>query len=232
MTDQQTLVLKLPHLDVTALSWGPAAGTLVLIATLIALIPMLMSGGSASMLGVAFGKTVAQLRLPIVTIAFILSIATVMNYSGMTSSMALALALWFAPPPLPRLRPQAMRELLPYGGPAALACIAWTGFRNGDYAIIGAKPGVAQAGFYWRGYQLSVEYQRKISVLMGTMAFPMLARTQDAEQLHALRRRMVQLMTVVLFPLLVMLAMLAPVMNAAPLLARNATVAPTSSGLP
>ena len=43
-------------------------------------------------LGVAFGKTVAQLRLPIVTIAFILSIATVMNYSGMTSSMALALA--------------------------------------------------------------------------------------------------------------------------------------------
>jgi O-antigen/teichoic acid export membrane protein len=126
-------------------------------------------------------------------------------------AMALALALWFAPPPLPRLRPQAMRELLPYGGPAALACIAWTGFRNGDYAIIGAKLGVAQAGFYWRGYQLSVEYQRKISVLMGTMAFPMLARTQDAEQLHALRRRMVQLMTVVLFPLLVMLAMLAPV---------------------
>jgi L-lactate permease len=37
-------------------------------------------------------RTVAQLRLPIVTIAFILSIATVMNYSGMTSSMALALA--------------------------------------------------------------------------------------------------------------------------------------------
>jgi L-lactate permease len=33
-----------------------------------------------------------QLKLPIVTIAFILSIATVMNYSGMTSSMALALA--------------------------------------------------------------------------------------------------------------------------------------------
>lgn len=69
-----------------------AAGTLVLIATFIALIPMLATGSSPSILGVAFRKTVAQLKLPIVTIAFILSIATVMNYSGMTSSMALALA--------------------------------------------------------------------------------------------------------------------------------------------
>jgi lipopolysaccharide exporter len=125
-------------------------------------------------------------------------------------AMAVALAFSFAPPPLPRYRPQAMRDLLPYGGPAALACIAWTGFRNGDYAIIGAKLGVAQAGFYWRGYQLSVEYQRKISSLMGTMAFPILARTEGAGQMHALRRRMVQLLTVVLFPLLVILALLAP----------------------
>jgi lactate permease len=68
------------------------AGTLVLIATFVALIAMMMAGASPSIIGVAFGKTVTQLRLPIVTIAFILSIATVMNYSGMTSSMALALA--------------------------------------------------------------------------------------------------------------------------------------------
>jgi L-lactate permease len=76
-----------------------AAGTLVLIATVIALIPMVMAGTRTSIFGVAFGKTVAQLRLPIVTIAFILSIATVMNYSGMTSSMALALAAtgWLFP---------------------------------------------------------------------------------------------------------------------------------------
>lgn len=69
-----------------------AAGTLVLIATFVAFIPMLAAGANSSILGLAFGKTVAQLKLPIVTIAFILSIATVMNYSGMTSSMALALA--------------------------------------------------------------------------------------------------------------------------------------------
>ncbi len=68
------------------------AGTLVLFATFIALIPMMAAGARPGILGVAFRKTAAQLRLPIVTIAFILSIATVMNYSGMTSSMALALA--------------------------------------------------------------------------------------------------------------------------------------------
>ncbi len=75
------------------------AGTLVLFATFIALIPMVAAGARAGILGVAFRKTAAQLKLPIVTIAFILSIATVMNYSGMTSSMALALAAtgWLFP---------------------------------------------------------------------------------------------------------------------------------------
>jgi L-lactate permease len=69
-----------------------AAGTLVFLAALIAFVPMLLFGVSAGALGVTFRKTVLQLRLPVITIAFILSIATVMNYSGMTSSMALALA--------------------------------------------------------------------------------------------------------------------------------------------
>jgi lactate permease len=69
-----------------------AAGTLVFMASLLAFVPMLMAGVPASALATTFKKTVRQLRLPVVTIAFILSIATVMNYSGMTSSMALALA--------------------------------------------------------------------------------------------------------------------------------------------
>jgi glycolate permease/lactate permease len=69
-----------------------AAGTLVIMASLIAFVPMLIFGVPFSALGVTLMKTVRQLRLPVITIAFILSIATVMNYSGMTSSMALALA--------------------------------------------------------------------------------------------------------------------------------------------
>jgi glycolate permease/lactate permease len=81
-----------PYALTYRLDFLATAGTLVLFATFIALIPMVMAGARPGILGIAFKKTAAQLRLPIITIAFILSIATVMNYSGMTSSMALALA--------------------------------------------------------------------------------------------------------------------------------------------
>ncbi len=131
------------------------------------------------------------------------------NLVGMTC--ALALALYYAPAPLPRWHRKEARELLPYGGPAALACVAWTGFRNGDYAIIGARLGTTQAGFYYRAYQLAVEYQKKISAVMAQMAFPVLARTEGPEAMLALRHRMVQLLSVVLFPLLALLAVMAPV---------------------
>jgi lipopolysaccharide exporter len=120
------------------------------------------------------------------------------------------LALVFAPVPLPRWRPRAVRDLLSYGGPASLACICWAGFRNGDYAIVGARMGAAQAGFYWRGFQLAVEYQRKISAVMTSVAFPVLARTASADEMFALRGRMVRMLTIVLFPLLTSLVVLAP----------------------
>lgn len=132
---------------------------------------------------------------------------------GAMAGMAIAvlLALIFAPVPLPRWRTKEARDLLPYGGPAAAATVAWAGFRNGDYAVIGATLGTAQAGIYWRAYQLAVEYQRKVAVAMTQMAFPVLARTAGPEELLALRQRMVQLLTVVLFPLLAVLFLLAPV---------------------
>ncbi len=123
---------------------------------------------------------------------------------------ALCLALVFAPVPLPAWRPRAMRELLPYGGPAALATISWTGFRNGDYAIIGSVLGPAQAGFYWRSYQLAVEYQGKVANAVSQVAFPVLARTEGTEALLVLRQRMVRLLTVLVFPLLALLIVLAP----------------------
>jgi lactate permease len=69
-----------------------SAGTLVLAASAVAFLVMLAFGAPPAAFGLTFARTLRQLKLPIVTIAFILSIATVMNYSGMTSSMALALA--------------------------------------------------------------------------------------------------------------------------------------------
>lgn len=125
--------------------------------------------------------------------------------------VTLGLALWFAPVPLPRWRRRAVQDILPYGGPATVAVMFWTGFRNGDYAIVGARLGAAQAGFYWRGFQLGVEYQRKIATVMTQVAFPVLSRTAGVEEMLALRRRMVRLLTVALFPLLALLVVVAPV---------------------
>jgi lactate permease len=69
-----------------------SAGSLVLMASGVAFLVMVAFGAPPAAFGITFARTLRQLKLPIVTIAFILSIATVMNYAGMTSSMALALA--------------------------------------------------------------------------------------------------------------------------------------------
>jgi lactate permease len=68
-----------------------AAGSLVLYAGLIAFLLMRLRGAHVNFFTV-YGRTVRQLALPIVTISFILAIAQLMNYSGMTSSMAITLS--------------------------------------------------------------------------------------------------------------------------------------------
>jgi lactate permease len=68
-----------------------AAGSLVLYAGLIAFLLMRLMGSRVNFLA-AYGRTLRQLALPIATIALILAIAQLMNYSGMTSSMAIALS--------------------------------------------------------------------------------------------------------------------------------------------
>ena len=127
------------------------------------------------------------------------------------ATIVLVVSMAMAPSPLPRYRREPARELLAYAGPASLSVIAWTGFRNCDYAIIAARLGPAQAGFYWRGFQLAVEYQRKVTSVMSYFGFPVLARTESVDDLLALRRRMVRLTTVTLFPVFTTLAIVAPV---------------------
>jgi lactate permease len=68
-----------------------AAGSLVLYACLVAFLLMRLGGAKLNFVTV-YGRTLRQLALPIVTIAFILAIAQLMNYSGMTSSMAITLS--------------------------------------------------------------------------------------------------------------------------------------------
>lgn len=119
--------------------------------------------------------------------------------------------VWAAPPP-PRFRRGPAKDLLSYGGPAAVAAMGWVGFRNCDYAIVGARLGVTQAGLYYRAYTVSIEYQKKITQLVGTLGFPLLSRAKGTDDQSELRGRMVRLETVILFPGLVLLAILAPVL--------------------
>ncbi len=66
-----------------------AAGSLVLYADIVAWLIMRIRRRRVSFFGV-YARTLRQLALPITTIAFILAIAYLMNYSGMTSSLAIA----------------------------------------------------------------------------------------------------------------------------------------------
>ena len=102
--------------------------------------------------------------------------------------------------------------MLEYGVPASFAAVSWVGFRNCDYAIVGARLGVLQAGLYFRAYNLGVEYQKKVSLVLGQVGFPILARTGSPAAMAAARGEMVRLLTIALFPLLAILAITAPVL--------------------
>jgi len=134
-----------------------------------------------------------------------------MIYGGLIAGALSLVIVWVrAPAPGPWLHRRESQELLEYGAPAALAGMSWVGFRNCDYAIVGARLGAVQAGLYFRAYTLAVEYQKKISLVMGQVGFPVLARAASPEEMDGLRSQMARLLTVTMFPLLALLAILAP----------------------
>jgi PST family polysaccharide transporter len=129
----------------------------------------------------------------------------------LAGAVATLLIVWTgAWPPLPRLHWTAAKEVMRHGMPLSLASLSWVGFSNVDYAIIGARLGPVQAGFYFRAYTVAIEYQKKVSMVMGQVGFPVLARTRTAEELARMHRQMVRLLTILLFPLLTLLAIVAP----------------------
>lgn len=128
------------------------------------------------------------------------------------STAMMVVLLVYARVPWPRPRLRAAREIAGYGLPAALAGLTWTGFRNADFAIVGARLGTVSAGFYWRGYQLAIEYQRKIGYGVHQVAFPVYSRASDLESMLALRQRVVRVSAAVLLPALAALAVLAPLL--------------------
>ncbi|GAB6036246.1 lactate permease LctP family transporter [Fundidesulfovibrio butyratiphilus] len=79
-----------PYAAIFKLNVLSAAGTAILLAGLIS-VPV-MPGYTYSRAFACLGRTVNQLRVPIMTIACILGLAQIMNYSGLSSTMGLALS--------------------------------------------------------------------------------------------------------------------------------------------
>ncbi|HUA75228.1 MAG TPA: oligosaccharide flippase family protein [Solirubrobacteraceae bacterium] len=125
-----------------------------------------------------------------------------------SSSLLLVIA---APPPLPRWHRGSQRQISNFGVPAALAGLVDVLFRNVDYAIIAATLPAAQTGIYWRAFNLGVVYQDKLSGVMMQLAFPVYSRIESREELRRLHERAARVHAAVIFPLLALLIVLAPV---------------------
>jgi PST family polysaccharide transporter len=122
------------------------------------------------------------------------------------------LLLAAAPPPRPRLHLHAQREIRAFGVPAALAGLLDVLFRNVDYAILAARLPSVQTGIYWRAFNLGVVYQDKLSGVMMQLAFPVYSRTESHAQLRRLHTRATRVHAAVIFPLLALLIVVAPLL--------------------
>jgi len=129
-----------------------------------------------------------------------------------TSAATALLFTISAPWVRPRWRPGELREVLTFGSLSFSASLTYGLYRNIDYVILGAKLSAAQVGFYYRAFQLGVDYQRKISGIMARIAFPVYSRSASMEDMRAVRQRIVRLHTTLIFPALIGLAALAPVL--------------------
>ena len=205
---------------VVAPVFGHQTATLVLIASPWFLIAALTAVPSAVLRRrLAFKRlSIIDLITTIIRLAVTLGLAiaglnaAALVFGGLIAAAIGTAALLFSVPlAYPRWRRQAIRDIMGFGLPAALAGICWTGFRNGDYAVIGARAGNASAGIYWRAYQLAVDYPRKITTIMVQVGFPVLSRTGGVEEMFAVRRRMTRMLAVIVMPLLAGLALFAPI---------------------
>jgi O-antigen/teichoic acid export membrane protein len=103
-----------------------------------------------------------------------------------------------------------MRDIASFGVHSAVAGLSWTAFRNADFTIVVARLGPTIGGYYWRAFQMALEYQRKVSSVMMEIAFPIYSRAGDLSEMFAIRRRMVRVAAITIYPMLAGLAVLAP----------------------
>jgi O-antigen/teichoic acid export membrane protein len=127
-----------------------------------------------------------------------------------TAIVGTVYTLLAAPLAVPRWRRSEARRVAGFGAFAALASVTGTLYNNVDYAILGARLRPQEVGFYWRAYQLGIEYQSKVSGIMFRLALPLYSRADGHAEMRRLRGKMVRIHTIVLYPVLTTLIALAP----------------------
>jgi PST family polysaccharide transporter len=138
-----------------------------------------------------------------------LSIAIGYLVMGLCSSLQ---AMYWCPPPWPKIHRSAVKEIVGFGVPASGSAILYSMQRTIGYGVLGARLDAQSAGYYYRATQLGVEYQAKVTNILLRMMFPLLAKANSPERMRAVRARMVQVHASFLFPLLALLIVLAPVL--------------------
>ncbi len=111
----------------------------------------------------------------------------------------------------PSRRITTVRNLITTGKWNTLAGLSYFGFRNVDYLLVGVVLGPQSLGYYYRGYQVSVENPSRITNVMLTVAVPAYSQGSDSES-NRLRHRIVSLHACVLFPALALLIVTAPLL--------------------
>jgi O-antigen/teichoic acid export membrane protein len=131
---------------------------------------------------------------------------------GPVAGVAFATLLLLAAdrPPAPRWDWPRARSILGFGLPALGGGLAGLGAQNIDYAVLAARLPATSVGLYWRAYTLGVDYQSKLSGVLVQVGLPLYARVAQIEDKRLLRARIVRLQTLILFPLLAGLILLAP----------------------
>ena len=119
-----------------------------------------------------------------------------------TTAVATAIAMISAPVPVPRPSARGIADVGGFAASVSASSLVYTVFRNVDYAILGARLQPASVGYYWRAYQLGIDYQGKISQIMLRVAFPVYSRAEGLDELRRLRRKIVRTHAAVIIPLM------------------------------
>ncbi len=130
--------------------------------------------------------------------------------AGITADAAVVVPA--ARPARPRFERSSARSIVGYGGFSALNGFAFVLRRQSPFIVLGTSASPADAGLFYRAYQVGAENQGKVTNIVARLAFPLMSRTANGEDLDRVRRGMTRINALVVVPLLGLLVVTAPVL--------------------